>query len=210
MPASTLDVTRTAGVRESANKPMEVFSIPELLETILLNTSQTDVFVVQRVCRTFNNTILGSKNLQRKMAFASFPDKNSWWPPSSAASYLHLGPYRADVDIRQIGPYLADGYSLPRESQQRRLDFVLEGKENGAGVIGWSGKRSVWVDGSWKRILMFDTADTVLDEMRASYRCPNRKETQYVTIPVDVTLGRLIEVLRGWRENPNGWNVRHT
>ena len=45
-----------------------VFSIPELLETILLDTSTDEqLFILQRVNRTFNGTIAGSAKLLRRM-----------------------------------------------------------------------------------------------------------------------------------------------
>ena len=47
----------------------QVFDIAELLEVILLELSQRDVLLSQRVCRFWSTTINGSVKLQRLLCF---------------------------------------------------------------------------------------------------------------------------------------------
>lgn len=52
-----------------ATKPREVFAIPELLETILLELPAKDLLLAQRVNTTFRDAINNSIKIQRALFF---------------------------------------------------------------------------------------------------------------------------------------------
>lgn len=70
------DLERTAAIR--------TFDLPELLEQILINLSQRELLLTQRVSQAFHQTISASPKLQRALFFSPDP-----FLPSSPITYLN-------------------------------------------------------------------------------------------------------------------------
>lgn len=187
----------------SANK---VFNIPELLESILNEVSRIDVFVLQRVSKTFANTIQGSKRLQCKMYRAS--DAYAGMSPSDIEREIH----------QQFGETSKPCFStfLDPEMKFSFMPFVRPSFHHSPSIMtffyssnegfemGWRGSRNIHTQGSWREIglgIGHDVRHVYCDYYRS--RLDGIQDLR-VSLPAEATLGDLFDVLKRWREDIPG------
>ncbi|KAK4496477.1 hypothetical protein PRZ48_012457 [Zasmidium cellare] len=90
----------------------QVFSTTELLEMILLNLPLFDLFVLQRTCKTFRDTIHGSIKLKQHMFLAPKTTKTTEWNPLMGS--LLFQPKHTSEDILK-------GYLCARDQNRVHL-----------------------------------------------------------------------------------------
>lgn len=184
-----------------------VFTIPELLENIISNLPQFDIFVVQRVSTTFNNTIQGSKMLQRRMFTAplSLVDQRgnetvraSGKKPILTSSNLQnvtIGkPLATVLQYRAQGYLQLDPFCSFQTSFSPSNDMhCCSGSEQGQ-TMGWQGKKAVHATGSWGKIALGN-----LKRSAGLTICCAGASGEAHQIPVNSTLFDLLCSLRGIR-----------
>lgn len=134
-----------------------VLDIPEVLEQILLNVSQIDLFVFQHVSSTFNDTIFGSPLLQRRLYGAVEAEKQqrarlgcgnpySEWKRAKAHVSTLLY-YKLSLQIPSFDLYSTKRrYTGKADIPTLALDYLTM-------VLGWKGKSGkVYPKGSWEKI----------------------------------------------------------
>lgn len=173
----------------------KVFSIEELLEMILLNMPQHDLFVLQRVSRTFASTILSSHNIQQKMLtptaqivtesrLKSYVEAVPSYPQKAVPSYLQ------NMQLSPFMPTLPDWISV-RELPFEQLDLHLQLDKDTGHAIGWQGKTSLHVVGSWRKMML-------LGKVRVLYLFQpegRRKRVDSIEVAVGRTFGDMVEAL---------------
>lgn len=185
-----------------SNPAWKAFSIPELLEQILLSTSYIDVFVVQRVSKVFNNTILDSPKLQRKLIKA--PDR------MGPTSYCSCPSCRqaTQVSSSQIGKLLTSGQlqllpfvfcrrNLP-QTDDNVLAFSYHVSDGCDYRMGWLGKsHTVYETGTWRSL----EVEVGRREIRLiAHGCYPKEDYMDKRIDMkDVTLGDFFDVLKDLR-----------
>lgn len=130
----------------------QVFSIPELLENILGRVSQIDVFVLQRVNTTFNNTTLGSSKLQKKMLSSQVNlllDNEANLTERTITTHRLGWPKCRAVENAWIGDWYGYAYSDDSSMLDEIRCFQSRDKLQ---TLGWQGQRAVYATGSWGKI----------------------------------------------------------
>lgn len=169
------------------NPANEVFNIPELLELILLDVFWYDLFILQRVSRSFRNTIEGSPKLRHKISDTPFG-------PSRASDESSISTYMAVVFMErlQFGPFFMMWHSSDMtfawgEGHEWRGD-KYRGDDMYHGKLGWKGKSAVYSEGSWRGIALGAVEEEVTITVLSTTE-------EIRTIPAGGTLGDLFEVL---------------
>ena len=89
-----------------------VFAIPELLEAILILLQPQDILISQRVARTWNKTIYGSKRIRQALFVEPEPVKRAW------VSRLHVDDEEAgESNSFKVGKYAVTQISAKQLSQ---------------------------------------------------------------------------------------------
>lgn len=179
----------------------KVFNIPELLENILGRVFQIDIFILQRVSRTFNGTIQGSKMLQRKMLASTerepiieseFIDELvlSRFVDDNGPGYFQIEPFS--------GPYLDDR----RMGVERKTLHCYLVDDKGQ-PMGWQGKRAVYTTGSWEKLTLGLPACSV---MVSAY---GAKDKVVGNFPASSTVSDLFVFLKTCRAEAAAKAARH-
>lgn len=172
---------------------LKVFSLPELLEIILLFTSEVDIFVAHRVNKTFNSTICNSPNLQRKMVGlpkitssrdSVSQDRQAVFPNfTKLAQHFQLKPFQ----YQPAGHF--DFASAGMDAKLCLRMLADDGQQ-----LGWQGKSSVHIEGRWRNIKL-GSADRESDVSVQFYGRGNL----WSTIPfvaAECTIGDIFDVLQ--------------
>lgn len=160
----------------------KVFQVPELLEMILSHLPQKDLFVAQRVNRTFYHTIADSKKLQRKL-FCTID--------SPAEFEAHLKNLRLDpfwLYHKHYHKHTKRGESLVYVDS----NFGYRDTERRA-IVGWQGRNDVHANGSWRN-MAFGAVQGGINRVISS---APRMETYNTSM--DGTLGDFVDFLEDLR-----------
>lgn len=174
----------------------EVFKIAELLEMILLLTSYIDLFILQRVDKQFQTTILDSPALQRKMLDLD----DSFHKAHQTLEFLNhfkIHPFNVSLDS---GPHWDQpaGSDLSLNANPTILNLIL-GVDDGTGTLGWQGASTVHQHGSWEKLGWDEQLKRGVWKVRANAHS-KRWRHAYTKISMEGTMGDLFVVLRKLRE----------
>lgn len=203
----------------------QVFHITELLEQILLDVSQLDLFVMQRISTTFNTTITSTPALQRRMYTTSLPGSSTSNPtkgPGSFAQFSNHLPLSTvnsphGASLRLFHAHLSNLYFYPFTAQLfphipypfqtgdllTHLVLIFHGGLTAADTdpMGWEGASGTFHQyGSWERIAL-KASEVGVVEVRATGMAGRRRGIVQVE---GGTLGELVEGLRISKEREKG------
>ncbi|KAK4622532.1 uncharacterized protein CLAFUR5_06847 [Fulvia fulva] len=161
----------------------DVFHIPELLESILINNNLTTITTCQRVSRQFQATIASSAKLQ-----CGGKKKSKTFKPE-------LNPLLSDPTFCTRHAINAFTYEL-REDKDFRLLIDI--------TFGTLAQLRALKPGGWQKLLLVQPASKRLDRWNLSFTYGEGKFTRSVgrgTWWDAVTLGEMVEVLlERWEE----------
>lgn len=196
----------------SSSAANKVFTIPELLELVLMNMAQFDLFVVQRVSRAFCSTIHNSPSLEQTLYAAApysqdpdasarlmtVPQIQSTFHPTTMAHMQPeevYGSYSRLLHHLNLGPFIRRAWIHHETKKVPVLAFFLyldrEHEE-----VGWQGMSAVHSQGSWRKMPLEMTKGESHVLVR-SWKGPESR-----TLPPGATFGDLVEALHGFREKP--------
>lgn len=171
LPQSVLCLESTSFKRDSSMKPTaanSVFTIPELLELVVMNVSQFDLFVVQRVSRAFCSTIHSSPSLEQKLYAAApysqdpgaparlvtVPQIQSTFHPTTMAHMQPeevYGSYSRFLHHLHLGPFIRRAWIHHETKKVPVLAFFLY-LDREHEKVGWQGMSAIHSQGSWKKM----------------------------------------------------------
>lgn len=174
------------GARRTAD---EVFSIPELLELILLHLPKIDLFVAQRTSQAFATTIAGSPELQRKLFVSEYLATCERDSLSQA-----LSNYWTHRQQLYVLPFMWLEEPHKRAENPR---IVIDHSQSIPGEnLGWKGKKRVHATGSWRNMKL----GSVDLEIRVG--CPgfNGNGGRVGMLKAGCTIGDLFDMLEPIRQ----------
>lgn len=201
----------------------KVFQTVELLELILLLVPQIDVFVMQRINKTFNSTIVGSGKLRRKMFLAvKEPKQAPEFPLTSfAAVAAAYDAKRAHTryptsknyhpEMKLLSTYFSSAVPsgalflwqfqlAPFRMWNIEVPVLILGQRehDDDETIGWQGKTAVHANGSWRKMVLGAVSSEVVVEVQ----CKTDLSVIHTrrSIPAGASLGDLFDILEELRE----------
>jgi hypothetical protein len=184
MKANLLAALHKRGI-ESANK---VFEIAELIELILLNVSQIDLFVTQRVCKAFQFAIQNTPKLQRRM-----------FGPTEEYAHLQVvlkHPKERVSTVRGVSTDFRGRWHYTSYTSSVIVHTFCDplDRYEGDHHNGRMGRINVHQDGPWKRMLLGKEVEL---EVLGFW---NETKPFRVKIPAGGTMGDVLAVLEDLSE----------
>lgn len=195
----------------------KVFHIPELFELILLSTvTQTDLFVLQRVNKTFHTVIRDSPKIQQKIFGPPPPTRFTLWEEDSedadeeiSTLYAHFPPMKSlcgNSDDRSftndhfnLGPFSI--HSIRLEDRRIYIDAYFGYHVKSEDQMGWMGKsKAVYRNGLWRRLALGMAESEIAVVVEPVFRLGGlglKDEVRY--LPKRATLGDLFDALKELR-----------